>query len=68
MGSLYSLCTKEEQPKVTMTVTKEDSTTEYQRNGTRTERKTVTTCTLSAPDAANFKSQLLSGMRAIEYY
>lgn len=53
---------------VTMTVIKEGSTTEYQRNGTRTERKTVTTCTLSAPDAANFKSQLLSGVRAIEYY
>ena len=77
MGSLYSLFTKEEQPKVTMTeeqpkvtmtVTKEDSTTEYHRNGTRIERKTVTTCTLIAPDAENFKSQLLSGVKAIEFY
>ena len=66
MGILISLFTKEEPPKLTLT--KEDSTTEYHTNGTRTERKTVTTCTFTAPDAETFKNQLLSGVKSIEFY
>ena len=66
MGILFSLFTREEQLK--LTVTKEDSTTEYHTNGTRTERKKVTTYTFTAPDAETFKTQLLSGVKSIEFY
>lgn len=40
--------------RVTMSMETEDTTTDYHKNGTRIERKTVTTSTISAPDVKSF--------------
>ena len=63
MGDLPS---KEDNSKVTITLTKENTTTDYHNDGTKTEQKTVESCTLSAPDPETFKSNM-ANEKAIGY-
>lgn len=57
---------KKEGSRVTLTMKKEETATDYQTNGTKTKRKTVTTCTLSAPDPESFKTNM-ADVKAICY-
>lgn len=59
---------KEEIPKrVTFILKRENTTTEYHKDGTKTEHKTVDYCNLSAPDPETFRSNMAS-VKAIGYY
>ena len=58
---------KEEDSRVTITLKRENTTTDYHRDGTKTEQKTVEYCTLSAPDPETFKSNM-ANVKSIGYY
>lgn len=58
---------KKEGSRVTLTMKKEETTTDYHTNGTKTKRKTVSTCTLSTPDPESFKTNM-ADVKAIGYY
>lgn len=58
---------KEENSKVTITLTRENTTTDYRNDGTKTEQKTVECCTLSAQDKETFTGRV-ANVKAIGYY
>ena len=55
---------KKEGSRVTLTMKKEETTTDYH---TKTKRKTVSTCTLSTTDPECFKTNM-ADVKAIGYY
>lgn len=61
---------KEENSRVTFILKRENTTTEYHTDGTKTQHKKVEYCNFSAPDPETFRNDIMknANVKAIGYH